>query len=155
MLRLTTIIFLFLLAVSPVAQAQTVPEPDTIFAKGNQVTSENYQGDVWISELFLKPGYLVANLTFGPGARNNWHRHPGAEQLMLVTSGTGYCQLEGQPVQLLQKGDILNIPAGAVHWQGAAADSYFVHLTITDEVGGSHVEWLRAVSDAEYQQAGQ
>lgn len=36
----------------------------------------------------------VNNVTLEPDARNNWHNHPGG-QILLVTSGKGYYQEEG------------------------------------------------------------
>jgi quercetin dioxygenase-like cupin family protein len=38
-----------------------------------------------------------------PGARNNWHKHPGG-QILLVTGGKGYFREEGKPVQMIQEG---------------------------------------------------
>ena len=38
----------------------------------------------------------IANVTFEPGARTNWHQHSGG-QLLLVTSGEGrYCEKSGK-----------------------------------------------------------
>lgn len=50
----------------------------------------------------------VGNITFEPGARNNWHKHPGG-QILVATHGTGYYKEKGKPVQLLRKGDVVKI----------------------------------------------
>ena len=41
-------------------------------------------------------------VTFEPGARTNWHIHPGG-QVLLVTEGKGYFQERGQPIRIMQK----------------------------------------------------
>ena len=95
----------------------------------------------------------IANVTFEPGCRNNWHIHhakTGGGQILLVTAGRGYYQEWGQPARELHPGDVVNIPAGVKHWHGAAPDSWFAHLAV--EVPGEETsnEWLEPVSDADY-----
>ena len=51
--------------------------------------------DVWNSS--------IANVTFEPGARTNWHKHSGG-QILLVTAGEGRYQEKGKSVQILKKG---------------------------------------------------
>ena len=51
----------------------------------------------------------IANVTFEPGARTNWHKHSGG-QILLVTAGEGRYQEKGQPVRILHKGDVVRIP---------------------------------------------
>jgi quercetin dioxygenase-like cupin family protein len=53
-------------------------------------------------------------VTFGPGSAFGKHRHPG-EELVYVLEGALEYQLEGKPPVTLRKGDVLFIPAGAVH----------------------------------------
>ena len=95
----------------------------------------------------------IANVTFEPGCRNNWHIHhakTGGGQILLVTAGRGYYQEWGQPARELHPGDVVNIPAGAKHWHGAAPDSWFAHLAV--EVPGEETsnEWLEPVSEEDY-----
>ena len=40
----------------------------------------------------------IGNVTFEPGARNNWHKHPGG-QILLATGGRGYYQESGKPAR--------------------------------------------------------
>ncbi len=111
------------------------------------------------AQYFSGPSYLnpltseqvgVANVTFEPGVRNNWHIHHGGGQILLATEGRGYYQAWGEAPRELQPGDVVNIPAGVKHWHGAAPDSWFTHIAI--EVPGENRsnEWLEPVSDAEY-----
>ena len=94
----------------------------------------------------------VANVTFEPGVRNNWHSHP-AGQLLVVTAGQGYYQAKGHPAQLLRAGDTVSIAPGVVHWHGAAPDSLFTHLAINPNVSQGVANWLTPVTDEEYQAA--
>ena len=52
----------------------------------------------------------VANVTFEPGCRNNWHIHHKGGQFLLVTAGRGWYQEFGQPARVLRPGDVVNIP---------------------------------------------
>ena len=72
----------------------------------------------------------IGNVTFEPGARNNWHKHPGG-QILLVTGGKGYFQEEGKPVQVIQEGDVVKIHLNVKHWHGDTSDSWFVHIAIS------------------------
>ena len=49
-----------------------------------------------------------------PGASFPRHRHPG-EEVAYVTEGRFEYRLDGQPAVILEAGDALFIPAGAVH----------------------------------------
>lgn len=97
-------------------------------------------------------GVSIANVTFEPACRNNWHIHHKGGQMLLVTAGEGYYQEWGKPAQKLKAGDVVNIPAEVKHWHGATKDSFFSHLAIeVPAVGGSN-EWLEPVTDEEYLQ---
>jgi 4-carboxymuconolactone decarboxylase len=61
-----------------------------------------------------------------------------------------YYQEKGQPIQLLQKGDVVKIPAGVVHWHGATPDSGFTHIAINPNIELGIVTWLQRVTDEEY-----
>lgn len=95
----------------------------------------------------------VANVTFEPGCRNNWHIHratKGGGQMLIGVAGRGWYQEEGKPAVQILPGTVIHIPAGVKHWHGAAADSWFAHLAF--EVPGENTsnEWLEPVSDEEY-----
>jgi quercetin dioxygenase-like cupin family protein len=93
----------------------------------------------------------ISNVTFEPGCRNNWHKHPGG-QILLVTGGRGWFQEEGKPARELHAGDVVKIPANAKHWHGAASDSWFAHLSIETNAQAGPAEWLEPVSDEDYNQ---
>lgn len=90
-----------------------------------------------------------AYVTFEPGARSAWHRHPSGQRLV-VTAGEGLTQEWGKPVQQLRAGDVLWCPPGVKHWHGAAPNARITHLAITNMADGKGVEWLEKVSDEEY-----
>ena len=125
---------------------------NSMFPKGDQILNDHFIGATWLKMLVDEDTSYncpIGNVTFEPGARNNWHRHPGG-QILLVTGGTGYYQEEGKPAQVLQPGDVVQIPSGVKHWHGATRDDWFSHLAITTnpQLGGA--EWLEHVTDEEY-----
>ena len=95
----------------------------------------------------------IANVTFEPGCRNNWHIHhakSGGGQILLCTDGRGWYQQWGEDARVLKRGDVVVIPAGVKHWHGAAADSWFAHLAVEAPGEETWNQWLEAVSDQEY-----
>lgn len=73
----------------------------------------------FIGQSYLKPltnpkeTVFIANVTFEPGCRNNWHIHhadKGGGQLLICVDGEGWYQEEGKPAQSLKSGDIVTIP---------------------------------------------
>ena len=124
-------------------------EPNTAYAK-------YFIGNSYLKPL-TKPGESVvsiANVTFEPKCRNNWHIHKstsGGGQILVCVEGEGYYQEEVKTAQKLHPGDVVVIPANVKHWHGATADSWFSHLAV--EVPGENTsnEWLEPVSDEEYQ----
>lgn len=113
----------------------------------------------FIGDSFLNPltrpqdGLFLANVTFEPGCRNNWHIHhakSGGGQILLCTAGRGWYQEWGKPARALKPGDVVNIPPEVKHWHGAGKDSWFAHLAV--EVPGEDTanEWCEPVSEQEY-----
>ena len=113
----------------------------------------------FIGRSFLNPltdpktGLFLANVTFEPGCRNNWHIHHAAKgggQLLVCTAGEGWYQEEGKPAVSLTPGTVITIPANVKHWHGAKADSWFSHIAV--EVPGEDCsnEWCEPVTDEEY-----
>lgn len=134
--------------------AQITPaetQESTVFAKGKQVTNDNFTGKVWLKNLIQADTLnqnSVGSLTFEPGARSKWHLHP-AGQILLVIDGIGYYQEKGQPKITLHKGDAIKCPANVPHWHGASADTKFIQLAITGREKGETI-WLEEVTDQEY-----
>lgn len=122
-------------------------EPNTAFAQ------------FFIGNSYLKPltnpkeTVFIANVTFEPGCRNNWHIHhasKGGGQLLLCVDGEGWYQEDGKEAQSLMPGDVVTIPAGVKHWHGAKKDSWFSHLAVECPGENTSNEWLEAVTDEEY-----
>lgn len=96
---------------------------------------------------------FMANVTFEPGCRNNWHIHQadqGGGQVLLCTNGRGWYQEWGKEARALHPGDAVTISSGVKHWHGAAADSWFSHIAV--EIPGENVknEWLEPVDERQY-----
>ena len=124
----------------------------TVFPRGRRITSDNFTGAVCVEMLVTDEevfGSRIGNVTFEPGARTNWHSHPGG-QILLVTNGAGYYQEQGGPIQLLRRGDVVEIGPGVVHWHGATPSGEFTHVAVvTNSLEGNTV-WLQPVTDEEY-----
>lgn len=114
----------------------------------------------FIGNSYLKPltnpnetKVFIANVTFEPGCRNNWHIHKATEgggQILICVEGEGWYQEEGKEPKSLKVGDVVTIPANVKHWHGAKKDKWFSHLAI--EVPGENTsnEWCEKVTDEEY-----
>ncbi len=122
-----------------------------IFPKGEKITNDYFIGTAWLEMLVSNDSTFncqIGNVTFEPGARNNWHKHPGG-QILLVTGGKGYFQEEGKPVQVIQEGDVAKIHPNVKHWHGATQDSWFVHISISTNAQKGAQECLEPVTDEE------
>uniref|UniRef100_E1T9L7 Cupin 2 conserved barrel domain protein n=1 Tax=Burkholderia sp. (strain CCGE1003) TaxID=640512 RepID=E1T9L7_BURSG len=91
-----------------------------------------------------------ATVTFEPGARTAWHTHP-LGQTLIVTSGLGWVQREGGPIEDIKPGDIVWIAPGEKHWHGATATTAMTHIAIAEKLNDSPVDWLEQVTDEQYQ----
>lgn len=120
-----------------------------IFDRGQENPFPFFTGQSYLNMLCTDEVCPVGNVTFEPGCRTNWHVHAGG-QLLLITGGEGFYQEAGQPARKLQPGDVVNIPANAKHWHGAATDSWFSHIAIEVQAQKGKPEWLEPVSDEEY-----
>lgn len=128
-----------------------------VFGKGedNVMFAQYFEGNSYIN-LLTNPGefnVFLANITFEPGCRNNWHIHratSGGGQILLCTAGEGWYQEEGKEAVSLKPGSVVKIPTDVKHWHGAKADSWFSHIAV--EVPGVDCsnEWCEPVSDEVY-----
>ncbi len=57
---------------------------------------------------------IQVRVDFDPGYAAPRHTHPG-EEMIYVIEGTLQYQIEGQPDATVQPGDVLFVPAGAIH----------------------------------------
>jgi len=89
-------------------------------------------------------------VTFTPGARTNWHTHK-TRQVLVATQGTGMVQVKDKPPQILQAGDVAEVPPGVVHWHGALAGHLFAHISFIETDGPDNTTWMEPVDEAFYQ----
>lgn len=123
-------------------------EPNTAF-------SQYFTGNSYLKPLTnpKETNVFIANVTFEPKCRNNWHIHhssKGGGQILICVDGEGWYQEEGKEAQRLVPGDVVTIPANVKHWHGATANSWFSHLAV--EVPGENTsnEWCEPVNDEAY-----
>lgn len=136
-------------------------EQVNVFGKGNPNDSyaKYFIGKSYLNPLVDKSSPIfLANVTFEPGCRNNWHIHhadQGGGQILICTAGFGWYQEEGKKAVSLEPGKVIVIPSNVKHWHGAKKDSWFSHISI--EVPGVNPsnEWLEAVNDEEYEKLGE
>ena len=105
--------------------------------------------DPWIDT--PEPARLTCvNVTFEPGARTGWHTHP-LGQTLIITSGCGWVQEVGGPVDIVRPGDVVWFPPGVKHWHGATPKTAMTHIAMQEKENGTAVVWLEKVTDEEYQ----
>ncbi len=131
------------------AYARTIMFP---IGNPNDAYAKYFVGQSYLAPIVAQ-GIPIANVTFEPGCRNNWHIHKatkGGGQTLICVGGRGYYQQWGKDPIELRPGDSVYIPAGVKHWHGAAPDSWFSHLAI--EIPGENTsnEWLEKVDDKDY-----
>jgi quercetin dioxygenase-like cupin family protein len=94
--------------------------------------AEYFTGAVRVDPLFQAPDparVSGGSVTFEPGARTAWHTHP-LGQTLIVTSGCGWVQHEGGPVEEIRPGDVVSFPPGLRHWHGATPTTAMTHIAI-------------------------
>jgi 4-carboxymuconolactone decarboxylase len=150
-----------LLAATLMAMSMMEPagaaEPDLKIARAGTravtaAPAQNFTGAVKVEMLYTPEGAERASagtVSFSPGARTAWHSHP-LGQTLVVTAGIGRIQRWGGPVEQIQVGDVVHIPAHVKHWHGAAPDSAMTHIAITEAQDGKSAEWMEQVSDTQY-----
>ena len=113
---------------------------------------EYFTGNVRIDSPFQANAPARASgaiVTFEPGARTAWHRHP-LGQTLIVTAGCGWVQSEGQQKVEIRPGDIVWCPPNERHWHGGTATTAMSHVAIAEALDGKVVEWMEKVSDEQY-----
>ena len=122
--------------------------------KANTAYAKYFIGNSYLNPLTdPKKTVFMANVTFEPKCRNNWHIHraeQGGGQILLCTDGCGWYQEWGRPARKLYAGDVVTIPANVKHWHGATKDSWFSHIAVKCPGENTSNEWLEAVSDEQY-----
>ncbi len=93
-----------------------------------------FTGTVRLDPLFTAPG--PARVPLG--------------QTLVVTSGCGWAQREGGPVEEIRPGDVVWFPPGEKHWHGATATTAMSHIAIQEQLDGTMVDWMEKVADESY-----
>ena len=132
-------------------------EKANMFGTGNpnDAYAQYFSGLSFLNPLTdTESGLFLANVTFEPSCRNNWHIHhaeSGGGQILICTAGEGWYQEEGKDAVSLKEGSVVSIPANVKHWHGAKKDSWFSHIAV--EIPGKNTsnEWCEPVSDEEYE----
>lgn len=122
-----------------------IGEPNTAYAK-------YFIGNSYLARISSEQ-ISVANVTFEPRCRNNWHIHhatKGGGQMLIGVAGRGWYQEEGKPAVEIRPGTVIHIPANVKHWHGAAADNWFAHLAFDVPGENTSNEWLEPVTNEVY-----
>lgn len=132
-------------------------EKANIFGIGNpnDAFAQYFIGNSYLNPLneFGESPVFVANVTFEPGCRNNWHIHKaskGGGQILICIAGEGWYQEEGKEAESLVPGTVITIPANVKHWHGAKMDSWFSHIAVEVPGDDTSNEWLEEVDDEHY-----
>ena len=127
-------------------------ELNAIFPKGEKGSEEFFTGNAYPTSLVASDSIhttLAGNVYFEPGARSHWHKHPSG-QILIITDGVGYHQIEGQPIEVIKKGDVVKCPPNAKHWHGASPDVGLQQLYFIPNTENGIVEWMEPVTDEQY-----
>ncbi len=127
-------------------------ELNTIFPKGEKGSPEYFTGNAYPVGLVEADSIhttLAGNVYFEPGARSHWHLHPSG-QILIITDGVGYHQIEGQEIEVIQKGDVIKCPPNVRHWHGASPEVGLQQLYVIPNTENGIVEWMEPVTDEEY-----
>ena len=96
-------------------------ETANVFGTGNPNTAfaAYFTGNSYLNPLteMGKAPVFLANVSFEPGCRNNWHIHRAAEgggQILICTAGEGWYQEEGKAPVSLRPGMVVVIPPTSV-----------------------------------------
>ena len=111
-----------------------------------------FTGSVKVSMLFSSEEPARAGgaiVEFEPGARTAWHTHP-LGQTLIITSGTGWVQKEGEEKQVVKEGDVVWFAPNEKHWHGASDETAMSHIAIQEALDKKSVDWMEHVNDEDY-----
>lgn len=114
-----------------------------------QAPEATFTGDVRIGGYFHRPApsrLVGASVSFAPRSRTPWKVNPLGQTLIII-SGIGWAQSEGEEVIEIHAGDILWCPPGEAHWEGATDVHPMTYVALQES---STVQFGPAVSDAQY-----
>lgn len=157
-IKLLLIVTIVLLSVTNVYSQETndvnkSEENSAIFQKGRLAPAKYFTGNAYVTGLVDVDSVFTTaagSVFFEAGARSNWHSHPSG-QILIVTSGVGYHQIKGEPIEIIRKGDVVKCPPNKIHWHGASKGSSMSHIYIVPNTEKGIVEWMEPVADEEYE----
>ncbi len=122
-----------------------------VFDKGaaNEKYADFFNGGTSFRNGLSTEQVIIDNVTFPPSCRTKWHKHHTGE-ILLITGGIGWHQIEGEDAVKIQQGDVINVKAGTTHWHGAKKDCWLTHIAITVPSDDMEMEVLHDVSDDIY-----
>jgi len=135
-----------LFQLSPKLHAQSLEEVD----RGTKVPANpHFTGDVWIkhfvsADSLFPYGTVLVNMN--PGAKLNWHSHPGGQQL-LFTSGRGLYQERGGEIQVMHPGDVIRCSPEVEHWHAATPSEAVGYLAMS---GPGRTQWAEPIDADAY-----
>lgn len=138
------------------SRARTTQRETTMYVHRNgsdpttRAPEAAFTGDVQISGYFQReaPSQLAgAAASFPPGTRTPWKVNP-LGQTLVVASGVGWAQCEGEAIVEVRAGDLIWCPPGERHWEGATPDHAMTYLAMHEGT----VEFRDKVSDEEYRE---
>lgn len=135
-----------------ITMKNTNQELEAIFPKGELGPKEFFTGNAYPTSLVDSDSMyntLVGNVYFEPGARSKWHTHPSG-QILIITAGVGYHQIEGKPIETIKKGDVVKCPPNVRHWHGASPDVGLQQMYIIPNTEKGIVNWNEAVTNEQY-----
>ncbi|WP_435132711.1 cupin domain-containing protein [Formosa sp. A9] len=127
-------------------------ELDAIFPQGEKGSAAYFTGNAYNIGLVTVDSIFttaVGNVYFEPGARSNWHSHPSG-QILIITDGVGYHQIEGQAIETIKKGDVIQCPPNVRHWHGASPKVGLQQLYIVPNTEKGIVDWQEPVRENVY-----
>ena len=114
---------------------------------------ETFSGPAYVTDIVGSDNPAKApslhNVVFKDGVYNNWHSHEGG-QILIVTDGIGFHQIEGQDVEILRPGDVAFCPPGVMHWHGGAKGCTFAHLAANSNPERPGVTWGDRLSEESF-----
>ena len=138
---------------APSADSQTVQITRSGSLPSPKQKPESFTGSFRIVTLFEANAWSRTSglsVTFEPGARTAWHKHP-LGQTLIVTSGCGWVRQRGGEIQEIRPGDVVRIPPGVEHWHGATPTTPMTHIAIQEQqLDGKRTDWLEPVTDEQY-----
>lgn len=160
-MKLKAVFFVFGLVFSTGVLAENVTAPDAetrqvVVKEGskpvNKASNKTFTGDVShisILSATTDANFAMSTVIFQPGARSFWHTHPAGQRLIVI-EGSGLTGTADGKVEVINKGDVVECPAGVKHWHGASPTSAMTHIAITPFKDGKNVTWMEEVTDEQY-----